>query len=96
MWCVETGGVAGALIARVFSFRPPPQITTCSPVGYVGTLLAGSAIFAAIPFAIHAFHKPTWKAADSDFEAFEKPAATSSGKPPVAVGVKPIPIVTAH
>jgi putative glutamate/gamma-aminobutyrate antiporter len=96
MWIVGTVGLTGALTATVFSFIPPAQISTGSPVVYVGTLLAGTAIFTAIPFVIHAFHKPTWKATDSDFEAFEKPTATASDKPPVVVGIKPIPIVTAH
>jgi hypothetical protein len=71
MWLVGIVGLAGALVATVISFIPPKQISTGSPVIYVGILLVGSAVFAAIPFIVYAFHKPTWKAADSDFEPFE-------------------------
>jgi putative glutamate/gamma-aminobutyrate antiporter len=92
MWVVGSVGLAGALIATVFSFIPPAQISTGNPAVYVGTLLAGSAIFAVIPFVIHAFHKPAWKAADSDFEPFEKSASAPSAKTPVAVGAKPITV----
>jgi putative glutamate/gamma-aminobutyrate antiporter len=71
MWFVGIVGLLGALVALVFSFIPPDQIKTGSPAIYVGILLAGSAIFAGIPFIIYAFHKPGWKAKDSDFEPFE-------------------------
>ena len=72
MWIVGLVGLAGALIATVFSFIPPAQIKTGNPIVYVGILLLGSAIFAAIPFIIYAFHKPTWKAPESDFEPFDR------------------------
>lgn len=71
MWLVGTVGLIGALIAIFFSFIPPNQISTGSPATYVGILLAGTAIFAAFPFILYAFHKPDWKAKDSDFEPFE-------------------------
>ena len=72
MWFVGIVGLAGALIAIAISFIPPPQISTGSPLIYVGILLVGCAIFAVIPFLFYAFHKPAWKAADSDFEPFER------------------------
>ena len=81
MWFVGSIGLLGALVAMVFSFIPPTQIGTGSPAVYVGILLAGSAIFVAIPFAFYAFHKPSWKAADSDFEPFEVRQASSASKP---------------
>ncbi len=71
MWFVGLIGLAGALVATVFSFVPPKQISTGSPLIYVGILLVGCAVFAVIPFILYAFHKPSWKAADSDFEPFE-------------------------
>ncbi|QBM76796.1 amino acid permease [Sphingomonas sp. AAP5] len=74
MWLVGLLGLAGALVALGFSFIPPAQISTGSPVLYVGALVVGSAVFLAIPFVIYAFHKPDWKAADSDFEPFETAA----------------------
>jgi amino acid transporter len=71
MWFVGVVGLLGALVALVFSFIPPNQISTGNPTIYVGILLVGSAVFVAIPFALYAFHKPSWKAPDSDFEPFE-------------------------
>jgi putative glutamate/gamma-aminobutyrate antiporter len=71
IWVVGIIGLLGALIATVFSFIPPSQIKTGSPLIYVGILLIGTAVFAAIPFIVYAFHKKTWKAPDSDFEPFE-------------------------
>ena len=73
MWFVGIVGLAGALIATIISFIPPKQISTGSPVIYVGILLIGCAVFAVVPFLFYAFHKPTWKAPDSDFEPFEQP-----------------------
>jgi putative glutamate/gamma-aminobutyrate antiporter len=71
MWVVGLVGLAGALIALVVSFIPPSQISTGSPVIYIAILLAGTACFAAVPFIVFLFHKPSWKAADSDFEPFD-------------------------
>ena len=47
---------------------------------YVGILLVGIAIFAAIPFVVYAFHKTTWKAPDSDFEPFEGEGKSQASK----------------
>ncbi|MEO9131092.1 MAG: putative glutamine/gamma-aminobutyrate antiporter GadC [Sphingomonas sp.] len=74
MWLVGLLGLAGALVALGFSFIPPAQISTGSPILYVGTLAIGSVVFLAIPFVIYAFHKPGWKATDSDFDSFETAA----------------------
>jgi putative glutamate/gamma-aminobutyrate antiporter len=77
MWAVGLVGLAGAAIAMAFSFIPPAQISTGSPALYIGSLVIGSALFVAIPFVIYAFHKPKWKAVDSDFEPFEAKAVPS-------------------
>ncbi|WP_420382198.1 putative glutamine/gamma-aminobutyrate antiporter GadC [Novosphingobium sp.] len=71
MWIVGLIGLAGALIATFVSFVPPSQISTGSPVTYIAILLVGTAAFAAVPFVVFQFHKPAWKAVDSDFEPFE-------------------------
>ena len=71
MWFVGVVGLLGALVATVISFIPPSQVSTGSPVVYIGILVSGCALFVAIPFVLYAFHKPSWKAADSDFEPFE-------------------------
>ena len=71
MWVIGIIGLAGAVIAGVLSFMPPPQISTGSPLIYVGLLLAGTLAEVAIPFIIFVFHKPTWKASDSGFERFD-------------------------
>ncbi len=88
------------------SFIPPKQISTGSPAIYVGILLVGCAIFAAIPFILFAFHKPTWKAPDSDFEPFDwqtegrKPSQVSKSPrtPQASLAVPPVtgaPVATA-
>ena len=74
MWLVGIVGLIGALIAIFFSFIPPNQISTGSPITYIGILLAGTVVFAAFPFILYSFHKPDWKAKDSDFEPFEADA----------------------
>ncbi len=85
MWLVGVVGLVGALIAMAISFIPPTQISTGSPVIYVGSLLAGSVIFAAVPLIVYAFQKPAWKAPDSDFEPFEGQRSGPAGGPTAAV-----------
>jgi amino acid transporter len=80
IWFVATIGFLGSLIAAAFSFIPPKQIKTGSPTLYVAILLIGCVVFGAIPFVVYAFHKPTWKAADSDFEPFERQVKGRAGQ----------------
>lgn len=75
MWLVGLVGLAGALISGGLSFAPPTQIGTGSASVYVGILVAATAVEIAIPFIVFSFRKPEWKAADSDFEPFERKAA---------------------
>jgi putative glutamate/gamma-aminobutyrate antiporter len=70
MWLVGGVGFAGALIAGALSFAPPTQIATGGVGIYVGILVAVTVVEIAIPFIVFAFRKPSWKAADSDFEPF--------------------------
>lgn len=99
MWTVGVVGLLGALVAMAVSFIPPKQISTGSPIVYIGILLVGSVIFVAIPFIIYALHKPAWKAQDSDFEPFDwqtegrKPSQVSKS-PPTPPAHPPMPPVT--
>lgn len=77
IWIVSSVGLIASLTAMIFSFIPPKQISTGSPLIYVSILLVGCAIFSSIPFVFFALHKPSWKAKDSDFEPLE---STSSHK----------------
>jgi glutamate:GABA antiporter len=91
MWIVGVIGLLGALLAMLVSFVPPKQISTGSPLVYIGILLVGSAILVAVPFVIYAFHRPAWRAADSDFEPFDwqtegrKPSQVSKTLRPAVV-----------
>jgi putative glutamate/gamma-aminobutyrate antiporter len=97
MWLVGIVGLLGALIAMALSSIPPKQISTGSPVVYIGILVVGSAIFVAIPFIVYALHKPTWKATDSDFEPFDwqiegrKPSQVSKAPQPASPSVPDAP-----
>lgn len=98
MWVVGVIGLLGALVAMTLSSIPPKQISTGSPAIYVGILLGGAVIFAAIPFILFVFHKPTWKAPDSDFEPFDwqtegrKPSQVSKSPrtPQASLAVPPV------
>ena len=99
MWAVGAVGLVGALLAMTLSSIPPKQISTGSPAVYVGLLLGGAVVFVAIPFILFAFHKPNWKAPDSDFEPFDwqtegrKPSQVSKSPPPPQAR-PPVPPVT--
>ena len=62
------------------------------------SLMAGTVIFAAIPFIFFAFHKPSWKAPDSDFEPLSwqnagvRPTSKSFQGKPLLVPIKPPPL----
>lgn len=71
-WIVCGLGIVGAVLALVLSYLPPPsQITTGSPVVYVGILLIGVALFVAIPLVIYRFRKPSWRNPDAHFYPFD-------------------------
>ena len=69
-WFVFILGVLGALVAMFISFVPPAQISTGSPVVYVGIILLGVVVFVAFPFIVYAKRKPSWRDPDNDFYPF--------------------------
>ncbi len=72
MWIFAGAGLVGSMIAFVLSFVPPSQIAVGSPTTYVIILIAGNALFVAIPLLVYAARKPHWKTVEgsSDFEPF--------------------------
>jgi putative glutamate/gamma-aminobutyrate antiporter len=71
IWSVGILGLLAALLAITISFIPPSQISTGSPAVYIGILLVGCALFAAVPFVVYATHKKSWKSATTDFTPFD-------------------------
>lgn len=70
MWILGGAGFLGSLLAFVFSFIPPDQISVGSPATYVGILLALAAFFVACPFVIYAIKRDSWRSPDNDFAPF--------------------------
>ncbi|MET4059303.1 putative glutamate/gamma-aminobutyrate antiporter [Arthrobacter sp. UYP6] len=70
MWLIGGLGFLGSLVAFVFSFIPPDQISVGSPAVYVGILVGGAAIFVILPLVIYALRKPHWRDPESRFEPF--------------------------
>ena len=71
IWILAGLGFCGSLLAFVLSFIPPSQISVGSNAVWYAVLIIGAVIFVGIPFIIYAMRKPSWKAADADFEKFE-------------------------
>lgn len=86
MWLIGGLGLLGSLLAFCFSFIPPNQIPVGSPAVYVGILIAGTLVFAGLPFLIYALRKPAWADAQAkaDFEPFgwEKKALSPTPSTP--------------
>ncbi len=81
MWILGGVGFLASLLAFLFSFIPPSQISVGSPETYVGILIALAAVFVVSPFVIYAAKKDSWKNPSSDFAPFTWEAsrqATSS------------------
>ncbi|MCC3265053.1 amino acid permease [Arthrobacter gengyunqii] len=70
MWLIGGVGLLGSLVAFVFSFIPPDQISVGSPAVYVGILIGGAVIFVVLPLVIYALRKPHWRDPESNFEPF--------------------------
>lgn len=71
IWLLAGLGFCGSLLAFVLSFIPPAQIAVGSKSVWYMVLIIGAIIFVVIPFIIYAMRKPSWKAADAEFEKFE-------------------------
>lgn len=86
-WAVCGLGIAGALLAMVLSFLPPSQISTGSPVVYVGIIFIGVAVFIALPLVVYSKRKPSWRDPNAHFYPFDwqiegrKPWEVSKWKP---------------
>lgn len=70
-WIVCGLGILGALAALLLSYIPPSQITTGSPVVYVGIILVGVGIFVALPLVIYDRRKPSWRDPSVHFFPFD-------------------------
>lgn len=70
MWLIGGVGFLGSLMAFVFSFIPPDQISVGSPAVYVGILIGGAVVFVILPLVIYALRKPHWRDPESNFEPF--------------------------
>lgn len=68
---VCTVGIAGALLALVLSYLPPSQITTGSPLMYVGIILVGVGIMVALPLVVYSLRKSSWRNPDAHFYPFD-------------------------
>lgn len=64
-------GILGAMLALVLSYLPPAQITTGSPVVYVGIILIGVAVIVALPLAIYPLRRPSWRNPGAHFYPFD-------------------------
>ncbi|MER2133089.1 MAG: putative glutamine/gamma-aminobutyrate antiporter GadC [Arthrobacter sp.] len=70
MWIFGGVGFLGSLMAFVFSFIPPDQISVGSPETYVGILVGGAVLLIILPMVIYAFRKPHWKDPQTEFVPF--------------------------
>ncbi|MEJ2895744.1 putative glutamine/gamma-aminobutyrate antiporter GadC [Bordetella avium] len=70
MWVLGGVGFIAALLALIFSFIPPDQISVGSPATYVGILVVLAVICVICPFIIYALKKDDWRSPDSDFAPF--------------------------
>ncbi|MNI54181.1 hypothetical protein D3C73_1090670 [compost metagenome] len=85
MWIIGGAGFIGSLLAFVFSFIPPSQISVGSPTTYVEILVGLTIFFCIIPFLIYLVRKPGWRDENSDFAPFtwqEKTALPSGTASP--------------
>lgn len=70
-WLVCAIGILGALLALVLSYLPPAQISTGSPVVYIGIIVIGVGVFVALPLWVYSKRKPSWRNPDAHFYPFD-------------------------
>ena len=70
-WVVSVLGIVGAALALVLSYIPPSQISTGSPVVYVGIIVVGVGVFVALPLIVYGLRKPSWRNPKSHFYPFD-------------------------
>ncbi|EBY2669717.1 amino acid permease [Salmonella enterica subsp. enterica serovar Newport] len=70
MWIIGGAGLIGSVIAFIFSFIPPSQISVGSPADYVGILIVLTLFFTSLPFLIYKVRKPHWRDENSEFAPF--------------------------
>ncbi|GGI95298.1 amino acid transporter [Shewanella hanedai] len=61
MWLIAGLGFIGSLIAFLFSYIPPAQISVGSPEEFVGFLILLTVFFVSMPLVIYQIRKPHWK-----------------------------------
>ncbi|MGY6270592.1 putative glutamine/gamma-aminobutyrate antiporter GadC [Achromobacter denitrificans] len=86
MWIIGGAGFLGSLLAFVFSFIPPDQISVGSPTTYVGILAGLTVFFCILPFLIYLVRKPAWRDENSDFAPFTWQAGGAQGPAPASAG----------
>lgn len=95
MWIIGGAGFLGSLLAFVFSFIPPSQISVGSPSTYVGILAGLTLFFCILPFLIYMVRKPSWRDANSDFAPFtwqaDAPGTVVPGQPSATAPLPPLP-----
>ena len=64
-------GILGALLALVLSYLPPAQISTGSPIVYIGIIVIGVGIFVALPLWVYSKRKPSWRNPNAHFYPFD-------------------------
>ncbi|CAB3745057.1 MULTISPECIES: putative glutamine/gamma-aminobutyrate antiporter GadC [Achromobacter] len=95
MYIIGGAGFVGSLLAFVFSFIPPSQISVGSPSTYVEILVGLTVFFCIIPFLIYMVRKPGWRDEDSDFAPFTwqakqtVPSTTVTGTPVATSSASP-------
>ncbi|HSY26249.1 MAG TPA: amino acid permease [Burkholderiaceae bacterium] len=61
MWLTAGIGLVGVIFSFIVSFVPPDQLPIGSPGLYVGLVVLGTVLFAAVPLIIHHMRKSSWK-----------------------------------